>query len=159
VFLKQLLCPSEGIMADHSELAIQHLGVLTVPSTPAQIAAALASASAAEMAPIPMEVDGTPDIVEGVPSSEVGLGMRNRLNSFVAGQSEDPLTLLSSSNVGSAGLSKVPKAVVSDEEDEEEEEEDNEVDAESTKASFDVSRIIISLHDMVRWSDFYLLIL
>ena len=91
-------------MADHSELAVQHLGVLTVNSTPVQIAAALASASAAELVAVSMEVDGAPVDTEGVPSVEGGLGIRNRLNSFVAGQGDDPLSLLSSSNAGSAGL-------------------------------------------------------
>ena len=130
-------------MADHSEVAIQHLGVLTVSSTPAQIAAALANAGAVEIASAPMDVDGASDNVEE--------GIRNRMNSFVAPQGEDPLALLSSSSNGVSTQNKVPKAVVSEDEDEEEDDEDDEedddddADAESAKASMDVSRSHFSI--------------
>lgn len=128
-------------MAEHSEVAIQHLGVLTVSSTPAQIAAALASAGSAELGAVPMDVDGPMDVVH-----EEG-GIRNRMNSFVAPQGEDPLALLNSS--GTTIQNKVPKAVVSDEEEDDDEEDedgeddDEDADAESAKASIDV-RIVLS---------------
>ncbi len=100
-------------MAKQSDVAIQHLGMLTVPSTPAQIAAALAFAP--DISGSEMEVEG-----EGLHINTD----RPRLGSFVASPGEDAFSLLGGNG---ASTPKVPKVVLSDDdEDDEDEDEDEE---------------------------------
>lgn len=111
VFRIQLLSPPRGCITEgKSEVGIQHLGILPVTSTPAQIATALNTINAASTS----TADVLMDVVDSV-APESGKPLVARRSGSISLTANDL-----------SDTSKVPKAVVSDDEDDDSEEEDDE---------------------------------